>query len=155
MDAGNARAGMAPVRSFSGMRRWAATLGASLVTAYALDVFATALGLAVVGSGWLAGIGYAAALALLLVSYVAWGAGLWAVLKANWALLQRTGACTNVLAKAGHDLAVRLGFSPRWRRVAAYAGNAATELAKEFPYYIGAGGVAVFSDSVSAIDAIV
>ena len=137
------------------MRRWIATVAASLVTAYALDLFATALGLAVVASGWLTGIGYAAALALLSGTYVAWGAGLWAVLKANWALLQRTGACTNVLAKVGHDLAMRLGFSLRWRRVAAYAGNVATELAKEFPYYIGAGGVAIFSDSVSAVDAIV
>jgi len=86
---------------------------------------------------------------------VFWGVGLWAVIKANWALLQRTGACTNILAKAGHDLAVRLGWSLRGRKVAAYVGNTATELAKEAPYYIGAGGFALFTDSVSAVDAIV
>src|SRR4029453_3339465 len=78
-----------------------------------------------------------------------------ACIKANWALLQRTGACTNILAKAGHDLAVRLGWSLRGRKAAAYVGNAATELAKEAPYYVGAGGFALFTDSVSAIDAIV
>ena len=50
---------------------------------------------------------------------------------------------------------VRLDWSLRWRRVAAYVGNTATELAKEAPYYVGAGGFALFTDSVSAIDAIV
>ncbi|NJM93136.1 MAG: hypothetical protein HC861_11515, partial [Rhodospirillaceae bacterium] len=155
MDARNVEAEKPSVRAFSGARRWGATAAASFITAYALDLFATGLGLLVVASGLLSGIGYVEALLLLLASYVFWGSGLWAVIKANWALLQRTGACTNILAKAGHDLAVRLGWSLGWRKVAAYVGNTATELAKEAPYYIGAGGVALFSDSVSAIDAIV
>ena len=155
MDAANVEAANRSVRPFSGARRWMATAAASLVTAYALDLFATSLGLLVVAAGLLSGIGYVEALLLLLASYVFWGAGLWAVIKANWALLQRTGACTNILAKAGHDLAVRLRWSLRGRKVAAYVGNTATELAKEAPYYIGAGGFALFSDSVSAIDAIV
>ena len=155
MDAANVEAAKPSVRAFSGARRWITTAAASLVTAYALDLFATSLGLLVVASGLLSGIGYVEALLLLLASYVFWGSGLWAVIKANWALLQRTGACTNILAKAGHDLAVRLGWSLRWRKMAAYAGNVATELWKEAPYYIGAGGFALFTDSVSAIDAIV
>jgi hypothetical protein len=155
MDDANVEAAKPSVRAFSGTRRWGATAAASIVTTYALDFVATALGLLVAGSGLLAGIDYLTALALLLVSYVAWGSGLWAVIKANWALLQRTGACTNLLAKAGHDLAVRLDWSLRWRKLAACVGNIATELAKEAPYYIGAGGVALFSDSVDAIDAIV
>jgi hypothetical protein len=155
MDAANVKAAQPSVRAFSGTRRWIATVAASLVTAYALDLVATALGLLVVASGLLSGIGYVEALLILLASYVFWGSGLWAVLKANWALLQRTGACTNILAKAGHDLAVRLGWSLRGRKVAAYVGNTATELAKEAPYYIGAGGFALFTDTVSAIDAIV
>ncbi len=154
MDAANVEAAKPAARAISGARRWIATAAASFVTAYALDLFATCLGLLVVASGLLSGIGYVEALLVLLASYVAWGGGLWAVLKANWALLQRTGACTNILAKAGHDLAVRLGWSLRWRKVAAYVGNVATELAKEAPYYIGAGGFALFTDSVSAIDAI-
>jgi hypothetical protein len=155
MDAANVEAANRSVRPFSGTRKWVATVVASFVTAYALDLFATMLGLLVVASGLLSGIGYVEALLVLLASYVFWGSGLWAVLKANWALLQRTGACTNILAKAGHDLAVRLGWSLRWRKVAAYVGNTATELAKEAPYYVGAGGFALFTDTVSAIDAIV
>jgi hypothetical protein len=155
MDAANVEAAKPSVRASSGTRRWVATAAASLITAYALDLFATSLGLLVVASGLLSGIGFVEALLLLLASYVFWGSGLWAVIKANWALLQRTGACTNILAKAGHDLAVRLGWSLRWRKVAAYVGNTATELAKEAPYYIGAGGFALFTDTVSAVDAIV
>jgi hypothetical protein len=155
MDAANVEAANRPARPISGARRWIATVAASCITAYALDLFATCLGLLVVASGLLSGIGYVEALLLLLASYVFWGSGLWAVLKANWALLQRTGACTNILAKAGHDLAVRLGWSLRGRKAAAYVGNTATELAKEAPYYLGAGGFALFTDSVSAIDAIV
>ena len=135
MDAANVEAAKPSVRAFSGARRWIATAAASFITAYALDLFATSLGLLVVASGLLSGIGYVEALLLLLASYVFWGSGLWAVIKANWALLQRTGACTNILAKAGHDLAVRLGWSLRWRKIAAYVGNTATELAKEAPYY--------------------
>jgi hypothetical protein len=155
MDAPNVEAAKPSTRAFSGARRWIATVAASLVTAYALDLFATALGLLLVASGLLSGIGLVGAIMILIASYVFWGSGLWAILKANWALLQRTGACTNILAKAGHDLAVRLGWSLRGRKIAAYVGNTATELAKEAPYYIGAGGFALFSDSVDAIDAIV
>jgi hypothetical protein len=155
MDAANVEAAKPSVRAFSGARRWMATAAASFITAYTLDLFATALGLLAVASGLLSGIDYVEALVLLLASYVFWGSGLWAVIKANWALLQRTGACTNILAKAGHDLAARLGWSLRWRKIAAYVGNTATELAKEAPYYLGAGGFALFSDSVDAIDAIV
>ena len=155
MDSAKGEAAKPPVRAFSGARRWVATAAASFVTAYALDFVATSLGLLVVASGLLSGIGFVGALLLLVASYVFWGGGLWAVIKANWALLQRTGACTNILAKAGHDLAVRLGWSLRGRKVAAYVGNTATELAKEAPYYIGAGGFALFTDSVSAVDAIV
>ncbi len=155
MDAANAGPANRSARAFSGTRRWGATVAASVLTTYALDLVATAMGLAVAGSGLLTGIDYFLALTLLLASYVFWGSGLWQVIKANWALLQRTGACTNVLAKAGHDLAVRLGWSLRGRKVAACVGNTATELAKEAPYYIGAGGVALLSDSVDAIDAIV
>ena len=131
MDAANAEAANRPARAFSGARRWIATIAASFISAYALDFFATSVGLLVGASGLLSGLDHVEA------------------------LLQRTGACANVLAKAAHDLALRLGWSLRWRRIAADAGNISTELVKEAPYYIGAGGVALFSDSVSAVDAIV
>ena len=48
-------------------------------------------------------------------------------LRANWALLERTGTSTNALSTAGYDL-VR---GPRGRRIAAAAGYVGTELAKE------------------------
>ena len=130
MDAANARAANSSARAYSGARRWLATAAASFITAYALDLFATCLGLLAVASGLLSGLAYVEALLLLIASYVFWGSGLWAVLKANWALLQRTGACTNILAKAGHDLAVRLGWSLRGRKAAAYVGNTATEISR-------------------------
>jgi hypothetical protein len=155
MGVTNAHAGRRPARAISGIRCWLVTVAASLATTYALDFIATSLGLLVVASGLLGGLAYAPALALLLASYLAWGAGLWAVLGANWDLLQRTGTSTNLLAKAAHDVTARLTASLRWRRAAAYAGNISTELAKEAPYYIGAGGAAAFSDEISATDAIV
>ena len=74
-------------------------------------------------------------------------------LQANWTLLRRTGASTNVLSKAGFDLARRRG--PRVQRLAAGAGYVVTELAKEAPYYTGAFGAVLVTDSVSANDALV
>ncbi len=95
------------------------------------------------------------ALLFLFASYLAWGAGLWAILRVNWDLLQRTGASTNLLSKAAYDIVARLTASRRWRRVACDIGYVSTELAKEAPYYLGAAGAALFSDSISATDAIV
>ena len=136
-------------------RCWMATLVASFATAYGLDAFATCVGLLLVGSGWLKGIDYSGALALLVVSYVAWGAGIWSILTANWQLLQRTGTSTNLFSKAGHDVAVRFGWNLRWRRAITHAGYVATDLAKEAPYYLGAAGAALFSDAIDAVDAII
>lgn len=141
--------------AYVGARRWTATLAASAATTYALDLVATSAGLLVVASELLSGLNHGAALLLLLASYLAWGAGLWAILRVNWDLLQRTGASTNLLSKAAHDIAARLTSNRRWRRVATDAGYIATELAKEAPYYLGAAGAALFTDSVSAVDAIV
>ena len=47
------------------------------------------------------------------------------------------------------------GWRPRTRRLAGACGYVATELAKEAPYYAGAFGAALVSDSVSSGDAIV
>ena len=91
----------------------------------------------------------------LALSYVAWGAGLRRNLSANWALLEQTGTSTNALSKAAHDLAALRGWRPRTRRLAGATGYVATELAKEAPYYAGAFGAALVSDSVSSGDAIV
>jgi NNMT/PNMT/TEMT family protein len=132
-------------------RRWAITLGATAASTYALDVIATAAGVALASSGVLHGVEHWLLLSLLACSYVAWGAGLRVNLRANWALLERTGTSTNALSKAGYDLVKR----PRARRVAAAAGYVGTELAKEVPYYAGAFGAAVLSSSVSSNDALI
>jgi hypothetical protein len=136
-------------------RQWAATLGATAVSTYALDAVATAAGAALAASGLLHGAPHALLLGLLLLSYVAWGAGLRRSLSANWALLERTGTSTNVLSKAAHDLARLRGWRERTRRLAGAGGYIATEVAKEAPYYAGAFGAALVSDSVSSGDALV
>ena len=134
---------------------WAVTILATAVSAYALDGVATAAGVLLVASGALSGLQRWQALVLFALSYVAWGAGLRANLRANWALLERTGMSINALSKAAHDLARLRTASVRARRIASAAGYVGTELAKEVFYYAGAVGAAVLSDSVSSIDAIV
>ena len=138
-------------RSIAWPKRWAITLGATAASTYALDAVATAAGVALASSGLLSGLDHGLVLALLACSYVAWGAGLRVNLRANWALLERTGTSTNALSKAGYDLVKR----PRARRFAAAAGYIGTELAKEVPYYAGAFGAAVLTDSVSSNDALI
>ncbi len=134
-------------------RAWLATLGATAVSTYALDAVATACGIALLATGLLAGAGHLPLIGFLALTYVAWAAGLRVNLAANWRLLNRTGASTNALSKAGFDLARRR--SPRVRRFAAGAGYVLTELVKEAPYYSGAFGAALATDSVSANDALV
>ena len=141
--------------AMSRMRCWLVTAVASLVTAYGLDVVATCAGLLLAGTGWLAGIDYSTGIVLLLLTYVGWFFGAWSILRANWELLQRTGASTNLFSKAGHDIAARLGWSVGWRRAATHTGYIITDLAKEVPYYVGAAGAAIFSDSIDAVDAVI
>jgi hypothetical protein len=149
------RSGFRHVSRFVRARSWVATIAASFVTFYGLDLIATGAGLLLVAMGLLAGISHWEALALWAVTNVVWFAGLWSMLLANWELLQRTGASTNILSKAAYDLVGRLTASRRWRRVAANVGYISTELAKEAPYYFGAAGAALFSDSITAVDALV
>ena len=132
---------------------WTVTAGATLASTYALDAVATAAGVALAATGFPQRGGHAAVLALLVASYIAWGAGLRVNLAANWDLLCRTGASTNLLSKLFFALAARSGT--RWRRHAASAGYVLTELAKEAPYYAGAIGALVVSNSVTADDALV
>jgi hypothetical protein len=131
-------------------RRWGVTLTATAASTYALDAVATGAGVALAASGVLRGVDHALVLGFLAASYVAWAAGLRINLAANLALLERTGTSTNALSKAAYDLA-----GARWRRLAAATGYVATELAKEAPYYAGAFGAAVATDSVSSDDALI
>jgi hypothetical protein len=134
---------------------WAATVAATAVSTYALDGVATAAGVLLVASHALGGLGHWHALVFLVATYAAWGAGLRANLRANWSLLEQTGMSTNALSKAAHDLTRLRSTSDRDRRIASAAGYLGLELAKEAPYYAGAFGAAVLSDSVSSTDAIV
>ena len=146
---------LAPALHPAPVRRWLATLGATAVSTYALDAVATAAGAALAASGLLHGAPHLVLLGFLALTYVAWGAGLRRNLSANWALLEQTGTSTNALSKAAHDLAALRGWRPRARRIAGAVGYVATELAKEAPYYAGAFGAALVSDSISSGDAIV
>lgn len=141
--------------TLSPFRRWVVTVGATAASTYALDMVATAAGLALVASQLLQGLAPGSVLLFLAASYVLWGAGLRVNLQANWALLEGTGTSTNLPSKAAYDLVRLKSPSVRARRIAAAAGYVATELAKETPYYFGAFGVALVSDSVSATEAIV
>jgi len=129
---------------------WIATAAATAVSTYALDGVATATGVALAASGLLAALSHDVLLPILAVSYLAWFAGMRVNLAANWSLLRRTGASTNLLSKAAYELA-----PARRRRLAASAGYVCTELAKEIPYYAGAFGANVATDAVSANDALV
>ena len=94
-------------------------------------------------------------LVFLFATYVAWGAGLRVNLKANWALLEATGTSTNAFSKAAYDLTKLRAWSLRARKLSAGIGYVGTELAKEAPYYAGAFGAALVSDSISSQDALI
>jgi hypothetical protein len=136
-------------------KRWAVTFTATALSTYALDAVATAAGVALVASHLLRGLDHALVLAFLASTYVAWGAGLRVNLRANLSLLDRTGTSTNALSKAAYDIVGLRSSSRRVRTIAAGAGYVATEVAKEVPYYAGAFGAAVLSDSVSSNDALI
>jgi hypothetical protein len=136
-------------------RRWAVTFTATALSTYALDAIATAAGVALAASNLLSGLEHGLVLAFLGASYIAWGAGLRVNLRANRALLERTGTSTNALSKAAYDLVGLRWRSRRVRGIAAALGYVVTELAKEVPYYAGAFGAALVSDSVSSNDALI
>ena len=135
--------------------RWATTLAATVVSTYALDALAAAAGVLLVGSHALRGLDHGLLLGFLAASYGAWALGLRVNLKANWALLEQTGTSTNALSKAAYDVVGRRATGTRVQRIASAAGYLATELAKEAPYYAGAFGATLLSDSVSSNDALI
>lgn len=149
-------AAMRTSRSIPSRRRtlaaWMITLAATAASTYALDAVATAAGVLLVASGVLNGLDHPLVLTLLAATYVMWGVGLRANLRANWLLLRRTGTSTNVLSKAAFELTRRR--VARTQRVAAGAGYLASEIAKEALYYAGAFGAAVLTDTVSSNDAL-
>jgi hypothetical protein len=141
----------APRARLDGARSWFVTFAAMAASTYALDAVATAAGLLLAASTLLHGVSHGLLLVVLCASYFAWGAALRVSLAANRRLLEATGTSTNALSKAGYDLA----RSRRAKTVAAAVGYVVCELAKEAPYYMGAFGATVLSDSVSSSDALV
>ena len=151
-ESGGVRAGPFGLSKAS---QWAVTIAATVASTYALDAVATVAGLGLAASGLLRGLGHMQVLLFLASTYLIWGLGLHANLKANWALLLETGTSTNALSKAAYDLIKLRTASERVQRFAASVGYTGTELAKEAPYYAGAFGAVLFTDSVSANDAII
>ena len=143
------------IPAFSNRKRWAVSLFATVASTYALDAVATAAGMTLVLSNLLLGLDHLPVLVFLASTYVVWGAGLRVNLKVNWLLLERTGTSTNVLSKALYDLVGLKSKSLRTRKIAAAVGYVGTEFAKEAPYYLGAFGATLLSDSISANQAII
>jgi hypothetical protein len=134
---------------------WVVTVLATAASTYALDAFAVAAGALLAGSGILGGLDRPLLLVLLAVTYVVWAAGMRVNLAANWSLLTRTGASTNALSKAAHDIARARNAGSRTCRHAASSAYVLTEIAKEVPYYASAFGATLVTDAVSASDAII
>ena len=136
-------------------RALAASVVATGLSTYALDLLATASGAALVATGLLARLTPGWLMTLLALSYAAWGLGLRSNLKVNVALLSATGMSTNVLSKAAYDLARRRTANVRAHRWAAGSGYVGTELLKEAPYYAGAFGVAAVAAPVTSSQAVI
>ena len=134
---------------------WVATVLATAASTYALEAFAVMVGALLVASGALAGLDRPPLLAVLAASYALWAAGMRVNLAANWLLLGSTGASTNALSKAAHDIARARDASARARRLAASGAYGLAEAAKEVPYYASAFGTALVTDAVSTADAII
>jgi hypothetical protein len=149
-----ARTGRRLILDLRGTKRWIITLAATAVSTYALDAVATTGGLLLVASQIHSGADHLLVLLFLASTYVAWGAGLRVNLRENWALLEGTGTSTNLLSKAAYDLVTLRAWRAPARKFAAGAGYVGTEVAKEAPYYAGAFGAALLTDSISANDAL-
>ena len=148
----------APVRSakrWTKTKKWAITVLATAVSTYALDGVATVAGVLLAASHVLRGLDQWLLLVVLAGTYLLWGAALRVNLKANWTLLEETGTSTNVLSKAAYELAKLRHRSLRSQRIACASGYVGTEIAKEVPYYAGAFGAVLLSDSVSSTDALI
>jgi hypothetical protein len=141
-------------RLASGVRRWSTTAVATVASSYALDAIASAAGLGLLASGLLNHLDFPWAVAFLTGTYLFWGTALSSSLAANWRLLEDTGTSTNLLSKAGYDLAARLRMGGRARKAACGGGYVAFEIAKETPYYAAAFGIAAFSELISNVEAV-
>ena len=140
-------------RRSTGARRWAATLVATAVSMLAIDITATAAGVALASSTVFSDAGSPVLVTVVVWSYLCWIVGLINNLLANSRLLDAAGVSTNAVSKLAHDLAGNR--SAARRRTAATWGYVSTEIVKELPYVIGAFGAAAASASIGRRDALV
>lgn len=136
-------------------RRWIVTALAALVSFVAIDIVAAAGGLSLASWGVFDDRDISVVYILLATSYVVWGAGLRANLRANADLLMATGTSTNALSKFLYDRTVARTDNQRIRRGAASVGYAGTEIIFEVPYYASAFGAALASEMIDSTDALV
>lgn len=137
------RGGWAP-----GLWRWAATIAATVVSIGVLDAVVAAVGGLFVLWGVLGDVGPVTLAVVLLASYLLWGLGLGANLRANAELLWSTGTSTDACSKAAFELARRRGGGARRCRWAGHVGYLATEVSREVPFFLAAFGAAGMSDRV-------
>ena len=135
--------------------RWAVTSVATVLSTVALELAVMSGGALVATSRVLNGAPHRLALSFLAATYVVWVVAMRVNLVANWHLLEATGTSTNVFSKAVYDIVRTRSGSRRAMRAASMAGYLLTEAAKEAPYYAGAFGTAVVSDSFDATDAVI
>ena len=135
--------------------RWTVTIAATVVSTWALDIFAAAMGLLLVASPMLDEAPRGIVIAFLVGSYLVWAAGLRINLIANWRLLEETGTSTNAPSKLMFELVRHRTSRQSVVRVASAAGYIATEIAKEAPYYAGVFGTVLLSDAVDSTDALI
>jgi type IV secretory pathway TrbD component len=121
----------------------------------ALEVFASAGGALLVASKRLDAVPQGTLVLILVLTYGLWIAGLRVNLVANWQLLERSGACTNLASKVLFELMQLRSSDPRLRQVASVVGYVGTELVKEVPYYAAAFGAAGVSQTIDSRDALV
>jgi hypothetical protein len=136
-------------------RRWIVTAAATVASTATLEVFVAAGGGLLVASRVLDGTPHGSLLMLLAASYVVWLAALRSNLIVNWVLLEATGTSTNAVSKAAYEIVRLRSGSRRAMRAASMAGYVIAEAAKDAPYYAGAFGTALVSDSVDSSDALV
>jgi hypothetical protein len=141
-----------PVRSIVA---WITTVAATVVSTCALDAVATLSGAVLAASPVFDGMSHVVVVGFLAATYILWFAALRINLVANWHLLEQTGTSTNLPSKAMFELARCRSSSPHLPRVASAAAYLATEIAKEAPYYAGAFGTALLTDTVDSTDALV
>jgi hypothetical protein len=135
--------------------RWAVTVAANCISMCALDVIATAAGVLLATSHLLDDAPHGVVGGFLAATYLLWAAALRINVAANWRLLEETGTSTSLPSKLMFDIVRLHSSSQRGPRAASAAGYIATELAKEAPYYAGAFGTALISDTIDSTDALV